>query len=294
MGRLPLRSVGLLDPLEQSRGVVGGEDHRLHDGEALGLEEHVFGAAEANALRAIRTRALGVSRVVAVGPHLQPARAVGPMQDFLEVFLIGEVGLDGVDLPDEHFARRSVDGDEISLANDLGRIFGGHRSRLEVDGQRLGSGDAGLTHSAGDDGGVAGRATLGGENAPSLNHSMNVIGRCLGADEQHGFGFSKLGGGVGVEDGFAGRGSRRRVETLGQQLAGGRGLILGLGIGTTQEAIERRGWARREGSPFSDRSASRTMSAAILTAAAAVRFPARVCSMQRVPRSIVNSRSCMS
>ncbi|MNL61286.1 hypothetical protein D3C87_1851930 [compost metagenome] len=39
---------------------------------------------------------------------------------------------------------------------------------------------------------------------------------------------------------------------------------------------------------------SSAISTAILSAALAVRLPERVCSIQSVPRSMVNSRSCMS
>ena len=39
---------------------------------------------------------------------------------------------------------------------------------------------------------------------------------------------------------------------------------------------------------------SAAMSTAIFSAALAVRLPERVCSIQSLPRSMVNSRSCMS
>ena len=45
---------------------------------------------------------------------------------------------------------------------------------------------------------------------------------------------------------------------------------------------------------FSSISFSLTMSQAIFTAAAPVRLPLRVCSMNSVPFSIVNSMSCTS
>ena len=46
--------------------------------QAVGLEEHVLGAAQADALGAELARALGVARVVGVGPHLQAAEARRP------------------------------------------------------------------------------------------------------------------------------------------------------------------------------------------------------------------------
>ena len=65
--------------------LVGGEDHRLDDGQALLLHEHVLGAAEADALSTEAPRQLGVARIVAVGPDLEPSGPVGPAQQLLEV-----------------------------------------------------------------------------------------------------------------------------------------------------------------------------------------------------------------
>ena len=66
--------VGLLErqePVERvaASGLVRREDHLLHDGQPLLAEEHVLGAAEADALRAELARLRRVVGVVGVRPH---------------------------------------------------------------------------------------------------------------------------------------------------------------------------------------------------------------------------------
>ena len=60
-----------------------GEDHLAHDREPVGGEEHVLGAAQADALGAERTRVGGVLAGVGVGTHGELALAdhVGPLED---------------------------------------------------------------------------------------------------------------------------------------------------------------------------------------------------------------------
>ncbi len=50
-----------------ARGLVVAEDHLAHGEDALGLEEHVLGAAQADALGAEAARGLRVGRRVRVG-----------------------------------------------------------------------------------------------------------------------------------------------------------------------------------------------------------------------------------
>ena len=74
-----------------SRAVrVGGEDHLAHGGDALVVEEHVLGAAEADALGAEVARGARVERRVGVGAHAQRAHLVGPHHELAE--LAGERG----------------------------------------------------------------------------------------------------------------------------------------------------------------------------------------------------------
>ena len=59
-------------------GFVVGEDHPLHDRDAAFAEEHVLGAAQADAARAERVGELGLIRLIGVGAHAQAAELVGP------------------------------------------------------------------------------------------------------------------------------------------------------------------------------------------------------------------------
>ena len=65
--------------------VVVGEDHLPHGGDALGIEEHVLGAAEPDAFGAEVARGARVERRVGVGPHPQLARGVGPLHELGEL-----------------------------------------------------------------------------------------------------------------------------------------------------------------------------------------------------------------
>ena len=65
--------------------VVLGDDHLAHRGEAVALEEHVLGAAEADALGAEVAAAVGVGRRVGVDPHAELADPVGPLHEAAEV-----------------------------------------------------------------------------------------------------------------------------------------------------------------------------------------------------------------
>ena len=58
--------------------LVVGEDHLAHRDDAVALEEHVLGAAQADAFRAEIARGLGVERRLGVGAHLHAAHLVGP------------------------------------------------------------------------------------------------------------------------------------------------------------------------------------------------------------------------
>ncbi len=55
-----------------------GEDHLAHGDDAVGVEEHVLGAAEADALGAEIARGAGIERGLGIGAHLHAAELVGP------------------------------------------------------------------------------------------------------------------------------------------------------------------------------------------------------------------------
>ena len=74
---LPLHRQQLGERGAPARLVVG-EDHLAHRDDALALEEHVLGAAEADALGAETARHARVGRRLGVGAHLHAPDLVGP------------------------------------------------------------------------------------------------------------------------------------------------------------------------------------------------------------------------
>jgi hypothetical protein len=101
---------------------VAGHDHLLHHRQALFLEEHVLGAAQADALGAEAAGALGVARVVGVGPHAQAADLVGPLEQRAQVLLALEVGIVGGELTEEDLAGAAVDRDPLPLVHGDGAL----------------------------------------------------------------------------------------------------------------------------------------------------------------------------
>ncbi len=97
-------------------GIVG-HDHLAHGDDALAVEEHVLGAAEADALGAEAARVLGIGRRVGIGAHAHRAHLVGPAHQRREI--AGELRLDGRHLAEHHLAGRAVDGDDLARLHDL-------------------------------------------------------------------------------------------------------------------------------------------------------------------------------
>ena len=94
----------------------GGHDHRLHDRETVLLHEHVLGAAEPDALRAVLARLDRIARVVRVRPHLQAPQLVCPAQEDPRRRMLAEgLRIDGGDPADVDVARGAVDRDVLAL-----------------------------------------------------------------------------------------------------------------------------------------------------------------------------------
>ena len=93
--------------------LVLGEDVVLDDHLPL-AEEHVLGAAQADALRAELAAERSVVGGVGVGAHAHRAELVGPrQQDRVEV--AGDLGLDERDRADDDDAGGAVDRDDVAL-----------------------------------------------------------------------------------------------------------------------------------------------------------------------------------
>ena len=172
-----------------------GEDHAAHDGEAVGGEEHVLGAAQPDALGA---EAAGVGRVlpgVGVGAHteLAAAHGVGPRQDGVE--LGGRFGRRERHRTEHHVAGRAVERDDVALVD--GHVAGGEGTAGDLD--RLRTDDGRGTPAPGDDGGVADEPAASGEDALRGHHPVDVLRARLVAHEDHLV--ATLGGRLGVVGG---------------------------------------------------------------------------------------------
>ena len=269
-------------------------------------EEHVLGPAQPDPDRAQAARPGGVLAGVGVGPHLQPTRArrhspaPGPPRVTSAAVSSsasvkrGPEALVEIDadrrrhhrhLADEHLTGRPVDGQHVALRH--GHATGDRGPRLVSTGEPLGAAHAGLAHPAGDHGGVAGLAAPRGENPVGGEHSAQVVGVGLPADQQHMFAALRpLHGSRRVEDHPTDGRPRRRRHARSQQRCASRGR-------RTAGNINCANWfpLTRASASSEWMSCSSTSCAAIRKAAAGVRLPTRVCSIHSLPRSMVNSMS---
>ncbi len=108
--KLVQRRAALLDGLR--------EDHLAHGEDAVGIEEHVLGAAEPDALGAEFARGAGIERGLGVGADLEPADLVGPFHQRAEI--AGQFRLNRRHRARDHLAGRAVEGDPVAgLQNAL-------------------------------------------------------------------------------------------------------------------------------------------------------------------------------
>ena len=155
--------------------------------------------------------------------------------------------------------------------------------------EALNAADAGRTHAAGDNGGMARLATVAGQDALGGDHALQVVGVGLPTNQ------NDLVALVGARDGVIARehdlahgGTGAGVQTAGQRLV----LLGGVKL-RVQELVELRGIDAAHGSSRVIRPSS-TISIAMRRAAVAVRLPTRVWSIQSLPCSMVNSISHIS
>ena len=188
------------------------QDHATNRGQPVGGHEHVFGAAQPDALGA-QFAGLGcVLEVVGVRAHPEFANLIGPRDHALEVLV--DARRDQFDLLPEHVARGAVEGDDLALLDDP--VPDGEGAALGVDVDAGGARDAGLAHAARHHGRVGGHAAVGGEHALGDDHAVDVVGGGFVAHQHHRFATpAALRGGVGVENHLADRGPRGRGQALG-------------------------------------------------------------------------------
>ena len=176
--------VALLHGLQDSQSALTllhgvRADHAADGADALALEEHVLGAAQADALSAELAGLSGVVGGVGVGADLQAAVLVTPAHDTAELAADGGVG--GGHRAVIDVTGGAVQGDPIALhiglAGQLKLLVGLVHLDLTT------AGDAALAHAAGHDGGVGGHAAANGQNALSGLHALDVLRRGLQADQ---------------------------------------------------------------------------------------------------------------
>ena len=93
--------------------LVARHDHLAHRADALGIEEHVLGAAQADALGAELARGLGVQRGFGVGAHA----ASGASSSAHSISVAKSPDMAGsiiATAPDEHLAGGAVEGDGLA------------------------------------------------------------------------------------------------------------------------------------------------------------------------------------
>ena len=194
-------------------GVVVGEDHALHDREPV-AEEHVLGAAQADALGAelarLASRLRGGRRSCAPSgagswsaqPRIVPKWPVGS-------------GVITATSP----TTISPDVPEIEMTSPSCTVTPPATNclRREIDHHGLGAADRGLAHAARDDRRVRHETAARREDALGRDHAVQVVGRRLGPHEDHVLaGLVARLGLVGGEVHLADRRARRRVQALGE------------------------------------------------------------------------------
>ena len=209
-------------------GRFGIEQHPADGGQAAGVEEHMLGAAEADALGAHHDGLAGVGRGVGVGHHPQAAGFVGPAQQFVGFRQVFQPGVDRRQFAGEHLPGGAVDADAFPGAD--GVAAAGHFAQFRVDEQPLAADDAGLAQAPGHHGGVAGDAAPAGDHPGGGDDAVNVVGFRFGAHQNNPLApAGQVFGGVGVEADPAGGGAGRGrgagrqpplLQFVGRQIGG--------------------------------------------------------------------------
>ena len=202
-------------------GFVVGEDHFAHRENAVGVEKHVLGAAEPDALGSEGARGLGVARRFRVGAHAEPPRLVGPAHQPRKA--AGHLGLDSRDFSRHHLAGAAVDGDPVSRRECP--PVGKHHLVFRVDPHRPGAGHAGPPHAARNHRRMARHAAPRREDTARRMHSVNVLGTGLATHQDDRLPFrGRLLGGIGGKDDPAGGRAGRGRQAARDHVAVGIGI----------------------------------------------------------------------
>ena len=157
-----------------------GADHLAERADTGGIEEHMLGAAQADALRAEGGRLLGVLGGVRVGAHAHGLILIGQLHDAAKVTAV-RIGGNGGDQLAIDVARGAVQRQHIALMIDLAGQ--GEALVLFVHLDIAAAGYAAGAHAAGHNGRMAGLAAADGQDALAVLHALDVFGAGLQANQ---------------------------------------------------------------------------------------------------------------
>ena len=148
-----------------------GNNHFAHQQDAFLVEEHVLGAAQADALRAEFPRNRRIVRRISVGADVEPAHLVRPSHQLPEI--AGNARLRQWHLALYHLPRRSVESDEVEFLEDYSVERSSFLARFHL--QFAQTGNAGFAHGAGDHRRVRRHAPPGRQNALRHTHAVDIL-----------------------------------------------------------------------------------------------------------------------
>ncbi|CAB4809331.1 unannotated protein [freshwater metagenome] len=189
-----------------------GENHLANHWQTVGRQEHVLGAAQADALSAEVARVGGVFASVGVGANAKLALAnhIGPLEDGVE--LGWWLGGRQLHCANNHFAGGAVEADDIAFFDN--NSADGELLTVDLDG--VGAHDCGRTPTACHNGSVTHQTTASGEDALADHHAVHVFGAGFAANKDDLFAtLVGLHCVVGGEVDPAHSSTWRRSETLG-------------------------------------------------------------------------------
>ena len=154
------------------RGRVGG-DHPLHYQQAIFLEKHVFGAAQANAFGTVFPGALSVFRVVRISPNTKFADVIRPGQDLEQVW-VPDIRYHGWQFGMVDQAVVTINGQIVAFL-DHQVVPYVHQVLIKFDFNFLDAHDSRLAELAGDQRRMTGTATFAGHDALGREHAMDIV-----------------------------------------------------------------------------------------------------------------------
>ena len=211
-----------------------GADHLAERRDAVSFEEHMLGAAKADALRAERGGLLRIRGGIRVGADGHRLVFVGQLHDAAEVAGRG-IRSNRRDALAVDVAGRAVEGDDVALFIDFARE--GELLVLLVHFDVAAAGDAAGAHAARDDRRVGGHTAAHRQDALRIVHALDVLGGGFQSYQDDLFALLALLDGIfGREHDLTGSGAGGR----GQSLADGGRLLQSGGVELrVQERVER-------------------------------------------------------